>query len=629
MKIILNYLLQGIVIFLITQCAKQENIQKEEEQVIDIKDTPRDPHTFANTPQTIMEHIELDLNVDFKKQQISGTAKINFKNNGSDVIILDTKNLTIESVKIGDRETPYTLHEEIPHMGSALEVSIDTFTTSISIKYSTQAGAEALQWLSPSQTSGKRLPFLFTQSQAILARTWVPCQDSPGIRFTYKASVQVPKNMLALMSASNPTEKNDDGIYHFEMNQPVPAYLLALVVGDLTFQEISDRTGVYAEAQVVNKAKSELEDMEAMLKAAENLYGPYQWERYDVVFLPPSFPFGGMENPRLTFATPTILAGDKSLVSLVAHELAHSWSGNLVTNATWNDFWLNEGFTVYFEYRIMEEVYGKDVSEMLSLISYSDLNKELEALDYGEDTKLKLNLAGRNPDEGVTSIAYEKGYYFLKLIEQTVGKENFDDFLVKYFNHFAYKSIDTESFLTYLEKNLLDSFPEAKATIQIDKWVYNTGLPENCPIIASTRFANVKSAADTFISENVLNGSAAREWLYQEWVYFLRNVSDSITYRQMALLDKDFRLSNSGNSEILFEWLMLAVKHDYTPAYSRLERFLKTVGRRKFIAPLYQAMADNPKLSKRAKTIYTSARPSYHFVAVNSIDKILNVSYSE
>jgi len=615
-----------VTFILLAQCGSKENKTKVDTPVKKAVEFPRDPHTFANADKAIMKHLNLDIDVDFDEKKIYGTAKIRFENKGTDIVILDTKDLNIKSVKIGDRSTQYTLHEEIPHLGSALEVSIDTFTTSITVEYSTSANAEALQWLSPAQTSGKRAPFLFTQSQAILARTWVPCQDSPGIRFTYEAEVSVPKNLLALMSASNPTEKKDSGTYSFKMEQPIPAYLFALVVGDLDYRATGERTGVYAEPSVLSKASKELEDMETMLNAAEKLYGTYQWERYDVVFLPPSFPFGGMENPRLTFATPTILAGDKSLVSLVAHELAHSWSGNLVTNATWNDFWLNEGFTVYFEYRIMEEVYGKDVAQMLGLISYSDLLKELEDLDYGDDTKLKLNLNGRNPDEGVTAIAYEKGYFFLKLIEQTVGRDNFDIFLNKYFNEFAYKSIDTEMFLAYLNKNLLANHNKADSLINIDKWVYNNGLPDNCPKIASSRFEAVKSAADGFLNNNVLNGGAARGWMYQEWVYFLREMSDSISYQQMAMLDKDFRLSYQDNAEIAFEWLLLAIKHDYTPAYNRLERFLSTVGRRKFIAPLYEAMANNPKLAQRAKNLYERNRSSYHYVATNTIDKILDFS---
>ncbi len=618
-------LLLAIVAIIMSNCSQTDTIKKDNKEDMVPPKTAQDPHTFANPQKTLMNHLNLDIEVDFKEKKIFGTAEIKFENHNSEVLFLDTKGLDIQSVKIGDREVEFVLHDEIPEMGSALEIAIDTFTKAVKINYSTTEGAEALQWLSPSQTAGKKAPFLFTQSQAILARTWVPCQDSPGIRFTYNATVKVPENLLALMSAENPVEKTEDGVYTFSMHQPIPAYLLALTVGDVAYKKTGKRTGVYAEPSMLNSSAKELEDMENMLEAAEKLYGPYQWGQYDVIFLPPSFPFGGMENPRLTFATPTILAGDKSLVSLVAHELAHSWSGNLVTNATWNDFWLNEGFTVYFEYRIMEEVYGKDVSRMLSLISYSDLQKELEALDYGEDTKLKLDLAGRNPDEGVTSIAYEKGYYFIKLIEQTVGKEAFDQFLNKYFGEHAFSSVSTEEFLFYLNENLLKNHPGSDSLININKWVYSTGLPENCPQIKSERVEKVLTLAKEFTGEGKVPKTEASKWMYQEWVLFLREIADSVDTQKMQVLDQNFNLSNSGNSEILFEWLMLAVKHNYQPAYGKLDHFLMNVGRRKFIAPLYEEMNANPKLQSMAKNIYKKARPTYHYVSINSIDKILNI----
>ncbi|MBL0317256.1 MAG: hypothetical protein IPP69_16430 [Flavobacteriales bacterium] len=301
----------------------------------------------------------------------------------------------------------------------------------VEIDYKTSPDAEALLWV-----EGEK-PFLFTQSQAILARTWVPCQDSPGVRITYNADVTVPSDLMALMSAENPQQKSSDGKYHFKMDQPIPSYLMALAVGDVVFREIGPRTGVYAIPSLADAAANEFSDMQKMVDEAEKLYGSYVWGRYDLLILPPAFPFGGMENPKLTFATPTIIAGDKSLVSLVAHELAHSWSGNLVTNSTWDDFWLNEGFTVYFEQRIMEAVYGRERSEMLATLSRQDLDAtiaDISTSEHPEDSKLKLALEGRSPDDGMTDIAYNKGYFFLRLIEETVGRERFDKFLKVFYN---------------------------------------------------------------------------------------------------------------------------------------------------------------------------------------------------
>ncbi|MEO1382727.1 MAG: M1 family aminopeptidase/hydrolase, partial [Bacteroidota bacterium] len=344
----------------------------------------RDPHSFARAWEAKVDHLSLDLKVDFEREMLKGTAVLRIDRiENAKTLHLDTRNLSIQSISISDdslhlRPISIQVGRVDSILGEELLVPLEEETRFVHIQYETNPGADALQFLPPGLTTGSG-PFLLTQSQAINARTWVPIQDSPGIRFTYDAKIEVPAHLLALMSATNPQETNATGIYHFQMDQPIPAYLLALNVGDLEFRSLGSRVGVYAEPAVIEAAAYEFAELSKMMEIAEQLYGPYRWKRYDVVVQPPSFPFGGMENPRLTFATPTILAGDRSLVSLVAHELAHSWSGNLVTNATWNDFWLNEGFTVYFEYRIMEALKGRDYSEMLARISYEDLVEEVQS----------------------------------------------------------------------------------------------------------------------------------------------------------------------------------------------------------------------------------------------------------
>ncbi|HEY7161433.1 MAG TPA: M1 family aminopeptidase/hydrolase, partial [Acidobacteriota bacterium] len=389
-----------------------------------------DVHSFAKPDEVVVKNLDLDLTVNFEKSELSGKASLQIENKtGATKLYLDTRDLNISKVTLDQSDKPakFEMGEEIKYLGQSLEIEIEPTTKVVHIFYSTRPQAAAVQWLTPEQTSGKKKPFLFTQSESILARTWVPCQDSPGIRMTYSATIHVPADLMAVMSAENPTKKNSEGVYQFKMTNPIPSYLLALAVGDLDFRPIGKRTGVYAEPSVVEKAAWEFADMEKMVETAEKLYGPYRWGRYDVIVLPPSFPFGGMENPRLTFLTPTMIAGDRSNVSLIAHELAHSWSGNLVTNATWNDFWLNEGFTTYFEQRIMEALYGRDYSEMLALIEMKELQREIK--DLGEtspDTHLFLNLAGRDPDEGSTQIPYDKGYLFLRTIEENVGREKWD-----------------------------------------------------------------------------------------------------------------------------------------------------------------------------------------------------------
>ncbi|HKR63527.1 MAG TPA: M1 family metallopeptidase, partial [Thermoanaerobaculia bacterium] len=505
-----------------------------------------------------------------------------------------------------------------------LVIAVKPETKSVRVEYSTAPHAAALQWLTPEQTAGRRHPFLFTQSQAILARTWVPCQDSPGIRMTYDATVRVPRGLMAVMSAENATEPSEDGVYRFRMPQAIPSYLLALAVGDLAFRSFSDNSGVWAEKPMIDASAYELADTPKMIAAAEALYGPYRWGQYDVLVLPPSFPFGGMENPRLTFATPTILAGDRSLTSLVAHELAHSWSGNLVTNATWNDFWLNEGFTVYFERRIMEAVYGRDYSEMLALLGYQDLVATVAELP-GRDTHLFLDLEDRDPDEAATKLAYEKGYFLLRLLEETVGREAWDAFLRDYFDRHAFHSMTTAAFMEDLRTNLLSKFAGSEERIGLEQWIHTPGIPENAPRVSSDAFTRVESQVKSFVSGTPASQLAASQWSTHEWIHFLRHLPKNLTLDQMKELDATFHFTDSGNSEILHEWLMQAIEHDYKPAYDALERFLLKQGRRKFLKPLYEKLAKTPEGFERARRIYEKARPMYHAVSYRTIDQILKI----
>lgn len=607
----------------------EKNMKEEKNNEFDLLLNYTDHHSFAKPDEAVVTHLSWKANVDFDAKIIEATATYIIDNKKDvDSIFLDSRNLNILSVKRDNSkgELDFKLHDKGTILGSALAIPIDKKTQTISITYSTTKGADALQFLDPVQTAGKKSPFLFTQSQAILARTWLPCQDSPGIRFTYDAQVTVPKGMLAVMSATNPITKNNSGRYSFKMSQPVPSYLLALAVGDIEYKSLGKEAGIYAEPNVIEAAAYEFEDMQNMVDTAEALYGQYQWEKYDVIVLPPSFPFGGMENPRLTFATPTIIAGDKSLTALIAHELAHSWSGNLVTNATWEDIWLNEGFTVYFENRIMEEIFGKDFANMLALLSHQDLLSEIESLKSdgrGADTRLRVDLKDRNPDDGLTGIPYDKGFFFLKLIEETVGREEWDAFLKEYFNRFQFEVMTTDAFLFYLDQKLLSKNKDWFNTIQPKKWVYEEGLPENCPVIVSSQFEMVDKQLGIWKKGTNAKNLETTQWMTPQWLYFIGKLDSKLSTSQMAELDASFGFTQSGNSEIKAAWFEKVIPNNYKAADSAVESFLIEVGRRKFLTPIYEAILTSNGGAERAKAIYEKARPNYHAVSKETLDQLL------
>lgn len=590
-----------------------------------------DPHSRSRPNEVVVRHISLDLDVDFTAHRLSGTAAFDLEHRAADAtqLVLDTWQLDVTAVRAADgSDLAFEVGEHDPVLGSALTVEVGT-ADRVVVHYATSPEARAMQWLEPQQTaSGK--PFLFTQAQPILARTWIPCQDSPAVRVTYDATVRVPADLLALMSAENPVERSADGTYRFAMPQPVPSYLIALAVGDLEFRELGGRSGVYAEPSVVDAAAWEFADTEAMIEAAERLYGAYRWGRYDILVLPPSFPYGGMENPRLTFATPTILAGDRSLVTLIAHELAHSWSGNLVTNSTWNDIWLNEGFTVYFETRIDEELYGGPYTDMLLRLGRQDLERAV-ADEEPRDTWLELDMAGRDPDEGPTKIPYEKGSLFLRLVEAKVGRERFDAFLRSYFDTFAFESMDTATFLAHLRAELLEPAGISDDDLQLEAWVHGPGVPSNAPEFASDAFDRVDEQVAALVGGPAAGGAVASldtdGWVSQQWVHFVRALPVDSPAELLAAVDEAFGFSGSGNIEIATAWLELAAESGHvfeTPAVDQaLADFLTRHGRALYIRRVYEKLAGSERGLARAREIYATARPSYHSVSQAVIDRIV------
>jgi leukotriene-A4 hydrolase len=523
---------------------------------------------------------------------------------------------------IKERPTTFSFASPQPFVGQALHVKISPNTPKVNIYYKTTDKATALQWLNAEQTMGKQQPFLYSQSYPILSRTWLPCQDAPGIRFTYNATLTVPKGLLALMSSENPQRKNESGVYHFRQIHPIPSYLVAFAVGDIGFKSIDKRTGVYAEPVILNKAAWEFADMGKMVDTAEILYGPYRWGRFDVLVLPPAFPFGGTENPNLTFFTPTLLAGDRSLVHLVVHELAHSWSGNLVTNATWNDVWLNEGVTTYFERRIVEALYGKKEARMQEVLAKQALENTVAAIgDTSRDADLKGHYQGRDVNDVGTLIPYEKGYFFLRTIETAVGRPAWDSFLKNYFKEHAFQSETTEQFAAELNKKLIKGDQQIANKIRVNEWLYQPGIPKNIPPTDSTAFKEVDVAISKFRKAPVA-GLHSQINSTDERLYFLSHLPGDLTADEMARLDDEFQFTQKANAEVKSAWYILAIRHHYEAANPFIEKYLSEVGRRFLIAPIYKELLKTPRDAEWAKNMYARDRSNYHAITSTTIDEL-------
>lgn len=583
-------------------------------------------HSYAKLDEARTSHLFLDLKISTQKKQILGIARHKIINNGADTIRFDTRNLNVFRVTLGSEEekVDYKIGEDFDYIGAELIVPITPETELVNIYYETTEGSEAIDWITITDEQGKTSPFLYTQGQAILTRTWIPLQDTPENRITYSAKVTLDDDLLPLMSATNPISKNEERIYEFEMKQAIPSYLIALAVGDLTYHQYDERTGVYALPSKIKDVAWEFEDMPKMLSTAEALYGEYLWGKFDVLVLPPSFPFGGMENPKLTFATPTLIAGDRSLVSVIAHELAHSWSGNLVTNASWDDLWLNEGFTVYFENRIMEEIYGKEIADMLFLIEFQELQETIETLRAAgklEDTRLKLDLSCRNPDEGLSDIAYVKGALFLKSLESELGREKMDEFLNWYFEVNAFKTITTKEF----EKRFSDWNGNNKLAINLKEWLHGTGLPENHVKIQSQRFDDMHKLAREVKSSGQFPKELKRaDKTTQEWIAFIRFLEKDLDTNVMKIIDDQLEFSTNANSEIKTEWFLLGINMDWQEIQNDIRDFLIHVGRRKFLEPIYTELAKTPKNKQFAEKVFEKAQYFYHAISKNTIKTILN-----
>jgi leukotriene-A4 hydrolase len=581
-----------------------------------------DPHSYYDTSRPRSRCLHLDWFIDFDRRRIAGSVTIELEKASGGILDLDTKAIEVDSAFTQDGSAvPFLLANDEPVLGRRLRLELPADTTSIVLNYSSSSEAVALQWFEPELTLGKRRPFLYSQCQAIHARTIVPCQDTPRVRVSYSASVTVPEGLTAVMSAGPAGERHDGPTgtrtFLFEMPQPIPPYLLAIAVGDLRSRDLSPRARVWAEPGMVEKAAYEFGEVEKMIETAERLFGPYEWDRYDMLVLPPAFPYGGMENPRMTFLTPTVIAGDRSLVDVVAHELAHSWTGNLVTNASMDHFWLNEGFTTWAERRILDAVHGEETSALRWAIGQKALDESIAR--FGADsplTKLRTDLRGVDPDDAFSSIPYEKGARFVAAIELHAGRERFDIFMRKYIDAFRFTSITSEEFIDFLNREL----PGTAAAVGAQTWLYDTGMPANAPVFRSKKLDELTAAADAFAAGRRPDPEQAGSWDSNRLLIFLQHLPRQLDGESLDWLDRNFELTRRGNYEILVEWLTIAAGSDYEPVFDRLREVLMEVGRMKYLRPLYTAMGRHPRTRALARDTYSQKKESTHSLSRRVIE---------
>jgi aminopeptidase N len=591
-----------------------------------------DPLSYAHYDQVTTRAVHLDLDADFAHNTLSGYAELTLAwiDPAARTLDLDTRGLTIARVQAQDAQgnwtpAPFTLDKLDPEKGQALHIALSSQPAKVRIDYSTSPDAAALQWLTPAQTMSGKRPFMFSQSETINARSWVPLQDTPAVRFTYSAHVTAPAGLRVVMSANNDARATGKDGYNFNMPQPIPSYLLAIGIGELEYRSLGARTGVYAEPLRIKAAAYELADTEKMVAAAESLYGPYRWGQYDMLVLPPSFPIGGMENPRLTFVTPTMIAGDRSLVDLIAHELAHSWSGNLVTNASWKHWWLNEGFTTYVTTRILEKLYGVEVATMNLQLEQEEAMELLKTVPVDKQALVTKDFDTSSAHYTDEELAYPKGAWFLRTLEQRAGRAVFDPFLRGWFDQHAFQSATTGQFETYLRTALLAKHPGVMTDAEVDDWLHGPGIPDsavhaNSPRLAALDVKRVQWLKGDFRTSELETG----EWSALEWMKFLNDIDGHTTLEQLRNLDAAGHLTGSGNKEIAFRFYRASIHAGNRAIRPQLEVFLLSVGRQKFVIPLYAALRADPGDKAWAERVYKLARPRYHPVTQASVDKLMN-----
>ena len=575
-----------------------------------------DPHSYADDTQPRTRHFDWRARVDFETRTLDAEVTLRFERAaGGGTLDLDTRGLDVRRVTAPDGSAlSFVLHPAEPIFGQRLAISVPAGTEALTVSYRTSPDASALQWLEPAQTYGRKHPYVFSQCQAIHARSILPCQDTPSIRQTFTASLEVPASLRAVMAAA-PLER-DGATYRFEMPQPIPPYLLAFAVGDLASKDVSPRSRVWAEPGELEAAVWELEVVPEHLRVAESLFGQYDWDRFDLLVMPPSFPYGGMENPRLTFLTPTLLAGDRSLVNVVAHELAHSWTGNLVTNSTAEHFWLNEGFTVFAERRILAALEGEDMAALHAAIGFQRLQKAFEQFEKHPGlTRLRTHLAGIDPDDAFSAVPYEKGFLFLKTLEAAAGQEAFDDVMRTWLGEHRFGAATTDDFLALVDRLQ----PGLLAKVDAPAWIDGAGLPAN-----HWKPASAKLTALEAVIGRAPTDDEGKAWSATEWQLYLEGTPHPSPKALCEDLEARFSLTASKNMEILVSWLVLACESGHAATVlPRVDEVLSRVGRTKYVKPLFAALAKRPETAPHARELFERLRATYHPITQQAVRSLL------
>uniref|UniRef100_A0A669B2P9 Leukotriene A-4 hydrolase n=1 Tax=Oreochromis niloticus TaxID=8128 RepID=A0A669B2P9_ORENI len=579
----------------------------------------------------VTKHLNLHLHLDFDRHVIRGRVALTVEvlEDRFSTLTLDSSDLSVVSVTANGQPARFSLGPKHSFKGTPLEITLP-FDLSrgqhviVEVTYETSPSATALQWLTPEQTAGKKHPYLFSQCQAHHCRSMIPCQDTPSIKHTYYAQVSVPKDLVTVMSAvrdGQEVDPQDSGriIYRFRQTVPMPSYLIAIVAGALESREIGPRSRVWSEKEFVDKAAFEFSETEAMLKTAEELAGPYVWGQYDVLVLPPSFPYGGMENPCLTFATPTLL--------VIAHEISHSWTGNLVTNKTWEHFWLNEGHTVYLERMIGRCLESEQFRQFKAIGGWKDLQDSVNTFGANNPlTNLVPSLQDVNPDDAFSSVPYEKGFALLyHLEEQLGGPEVFMGFVKSYIQRFAYSSVTTEEWKNYLFAYFKDKV-DILNKVDWNAWMFTPGMP---PI----RYHYASSSVPVQAKDQDLNSfkqSDVKTLSSHQVIEFLSLLlqEDPLPLTHVKKMQEVYDLNAYMNAEIRFRWLRLCVRSRWEEVVPLALKMATDQGRMKFTRPLFREVFNFEKFRDEALRVFLAHRAGMHPVTSGLVSKDLKVDVS-